>query len=316
MTGTDGSLLRAAAADRTARTAFAVLLAGAVGIAFAPIFVRLSEAGPTATAFWRVLLAAPVLWAAVGVRGQRAAPPVVPGRPPPVWPLLLPGLFFAGDLAFWHWSIRFTSVANATLLANLAPIFVTLGSWLLFGERFTRTFLAGGAVAIVGAVVLMSDSLSFGPEHLLGDALGLITAMFYGGYILSIGRVRAHFSTLTVMAWSTVVTAAVLLPVALLSGEAFLPATAAGWLVLLALAWVSHVGGQGMIAYALAHLPAAFSSVSLLLQPVTAALLAWVLLAEPLGPVQALGGAVVLAGILVARRGALARRQRPAPGRV
>ncbi len=317
-TGTDTGAVRAAAADRTARLAFAVLLLGAVGIAFAPIFVRLSEAGPTATAFWRVLLAAPVLWLAVAATGRRAAraepaaQAAQAAQAPRLWPLLLPGVFFAGDLAFWHWSIRFTSVANATLLANFAPIFVTLGAWLLFGERFTRSFLVGGAVALTGAVVLMSDSLSFGPEHLLGDALGLVTAVFYGAYILSIGRVRAHFSTLTVMAWSTAVTAVVLLPVALLSGmsgETFFPATTAGWLVLVALAWVSHAGGQGMIAYALAHLPAAFSSVSLLLQPVTAALLAWVLLAEPLGPVQALGGAVVLTGVLVARHGALVRVQ-------
>jgi drug/metabolite transporter (DMT)-like permease len=73
--------------------------------------------------------------------------------------------------------------------------------------------------------------------------------------------------------------------------------------VLLALALLSHVGGQSLIAYALAHLPAAFSSVSLLLQPVAAALLAWLILSEALGLLQGLGGAVVLAGIAIARRG-------------
>ncbi len=73
--------------------------------------------------------------------------------------------------------------------------------------------------------------------------------------------------------------------------------------MLLALALLSHVGGQSLIAYALAHLPAAFSSVSLLLQPVAAALLAWLILSEALGLLQGLGGAVVLAGIAIARRG-------------
>ena len=94
-----------------------------------------------------------------------------------------------------------------------------------------------------------------------------------------------------------------LLPVALAAGEALLPATAAGWLPLIGLALVSHVLGQSLIAYALAQLPAAFSSVSLLLQPATAALLAWLLLAEPLGPLQGLGAAIVAAGIVIARRG-------------
>ncbi len=87
--------------------------------------------------------------------------------------------------------------------------------------------------------------------------------------------------------------------------------TARGWLVLLALGWISHAGGQTLIAFALAHLPAAFSSVSLLIQPVAAALFAWLLLREPLGAVQALGGAIVLADIVLARRGAVAR---PDPG--
>jgi drug/metabolite transporter (DMT)-like permease len=74
--------------------------------------------------------------------------------------------------------------------------------------------------------------------------------------------------------------------------------------VLLGLAWITHAGGQGLITYALAHLPAAFSSVGLLLQPVLAAAFAWALLAEPLGALQFAGGAVVLAGIYLAHRGA------------
>jgi drug/metabolite transporter (DMT)-like permease len=73
--------------------------------------------------------------------------------------------------------------------------------------------------------------------------------------------------------------------------------------VVLGLALVSHAAGQGLIAYALAHLPAAFSSVGLLLQPVVAALFAWLLLAEPLAALQVAGGMVVLAGIYLARRG-------------
>jgi drug/metabolite transporter (DMT)-like permease len=75
-----------------------------------------------------------------------------------------------------------------------------------------------------------------------------------------------------------------------------------GWMILVALALFSHAGGQSLIAYALAHLPASFSSVGLLLQPAVAALLAWSLLAEPLGWLQAVGGVVVLIGIVTARR--------------
>ncbi|MGP1396760.1 MAG: DMT family transporter [Inquilinaceae bacterium] len=286
------------------RWALAALAGGALAIAFAPIFVRLADVGPMASAFWRPALALPALALWLAVEQQRR--PVAPRRP--VRPvdrlaLVLAGLLFAGDLAAWHWSIRHTSVANSTLLANLAPVFVATAGWLWFGERFTRAFLVGLALALAGAVLLMSGSLTVDPDHLAGDAVALVTAMFYAGYILAVGRLRGRFSTATIMTWSALVTALVLLPLAWLSGETLVPATAVGWAVLAGLALISHAGGQSLIAFALAHLPVTFSAVGLLLQPVAAAVLAWLLLGEAIGPLQAVGGAVVLAGIAVARRG-------------
>ncbi|UKJ72206.1 DMT family transporter [Azospirillum brasilense] len=297
------TLAPTAHADSAQRIALIALLTGALGIAFAPIFVRLSELGPSATAFWRLAFAIPALWVWMAVEPKGGARSRKPSSLSDHARLTAAGLFFAGDLAIWHWSIRYTSVANSTLLANFAPIFVTLVSWLVFKERFSRTFLMGLGLALCGAVVLMGQSLKLSPDHLFGDALGLLTAVFYGGYILAVGRLRAEFSTATIMTWSGVVTGLALLPIALLSGESLIAGSLEGWAVLLGLALVSHAGGQSLIAYALAHLPAAFSSVSLLLQPAAAAVLAWALLAEPLGALQAVGGAVVLAGILMARRG-------------
>src|SRR5207302_640086 len=203
------------------KPALGALLLGATCIALSPIFVRVSEAGPTTTAFWRVALAVAPLWLLDALRRGEAA------RTDRVkWPLLFAaGVAFAGDLGFWHTSIKLTSVANSTLLANLASLFVTLVAWIF------------------------------------------------------------------------------LFPVALASGEPMLPSSLLGWGDLLGLALVSHAAGQGLIAYALAHLRAAFSSVSLLFQPVMAALFAWVLLGEALVAPQIAGGLVVLIGIYLARRG-------------
>ncbi len=290
-------------ADGRARIALAALLAGAIAIAFAPIFVRLSELGPTATAFHRLALALPALWLWRHWEGRAARPIVRPATRADYLGFGVAGLLFAGDLAFWHWSIRFTTVANATLLANFAPVFVTLAGFVLFGERFSRTFLTGMALALAGACVLMGRSVTLSLTHLGGDALGLVTAVFYAGYIVAVGRLRARFSTATIMAWSGLVTCLVLLPVAVISGESLIATSVSGWAVLVGLALVSHAGGQSLIAYALAHLPAAFSSVGLLLQPAVAAVLAWIILAEALGPWQALGAAVILVGIYLARRG-------------
>jgi len=277
------------------------LFAGATCIALSPIWVRMSDVGPTASAFWRVALAVPLLWAVAALVPRHPASADRRQR----WLLAAAGLAFAGDLAFWHWSVQATSVANATLLANLSSIFVTLAAWLLWRQRPTGQFLLGLALSLVGVALLVRASLGFSSTALLGDAFGVITAMFYAWYLLTVKRLRdLGYATLRLMAVTTTLTAAILLPVALASGETMLPAGAGGWLVLFGLAWITHAGGQGLITYALAHLPAAFSSVGLLLQPVLAAAFAWALLAEPLVALQIAGGAVVLAGIYLARRGA------------
>jgi drug/metabolite transporter (DMT)-like permease len=282
------------------RPALPALPLGATCIALSPIFVRLSEAGPTATAFWRTALALPVLWPLFFLQNRSRRPATAGGSAL----LLAAGLAFAGDLAFWHAAIGLTSVANSTLLANLASIFVTLAAWALFGQRPSALFLAGLAAALGGVVLLVQSTLRFSTHGLLGDAFGVLTALFYAGYLLAVKALRDRSAgTLLIMAVTSTVTTLALLPIALVSGERIVPVSGGGWLDLLGLALVSHAAGQGLIAYALAHLPAAFSSVSLLLQPVMAALFAWSLLAEPLSPLQLVGGAIVLGGIYLARRG-------------
>ena len=271
------------------RVAFLCLLAGGCAIAFAPIFVRLADTGPVASAFWRCALAVPVLWSWVLLKGERG---------------VAAGLFFASDLGVWHFSILYTSVANSTVLANLAPIFVTLAGWILWRRKVTRTFLVGMFVAIAGMFVLVGPNFAAGGRPLVGDALGALTAVFYAGYFLAIKIARdAGASTARLMAWSTTITALVLLPIAAAFPQPFWPSGAAGWWVLVGLALVTQVLGQGLIAYAFAHLPASLSSVSLLIQPVMAALFAWLLFGEAIGAAQYLGGAIVLAGIWLARRG-------------
>jgi drug/metabolite transporter (DMT)-like permease len=202
----------------------------------------------------------------------------------------------------WHWSIVLTSVANATLLANCAPIFVTLAAWIFFGRTPRTLFVAGLCTALIGMALLLRGDFDHGGSALIGDALGIVTAMFYAAYQLAVTRARQTLSTARIMAVSSTVCALILLPVALASGERFVPLTAEGWLLLLGLALIAQAGGQSLIAYAMAHLPATFSSVGLLLQPVIAAALAWVLLGEALTAL-AIGGAVlVLIGIRIAHQ--------------
>lgn len=261
--------------------------------------MRWVDVGYTAAAFWRVALSVPVLFALMARRS------VATTSTPSAWGgLWLAGAFFAGDLAVWHQSVRLTSVANATLLANLAPVFVTAAAFVLFREKIRAGFLAGLALALIGSAMLVARSAEVSADSVWGDGYGIGAAVFYAGYQLSVSRLRRTTAVLPLMAWSTLATAVVLLPLVLALGEPLWPQSLRGWTVLLGLALVSHCAGQGLIAYGMAHVSAAMSSVSLLVQPVAAALFAWLLLAEPLGLQQALGGAVVLAGVLICKTAA------------
>lgn len=280
----------------TDRSGLAALILGAVAIGFAPIFVRLSEVGPVATGFHRLFWSVP-LFVLLMYRAPTCRPS--PGQ----WRVMaLSGLFFAGDMIVWHLGIMLTSVANASLFTNMAPIFVALALWLVWRQRPSARFALALLVAFTGALALVGGAPVLSPERLVGDGLSLLSGLFYAGYILAVGRAREHLPTPLLMAVGGAVAALVILAVALVLGETVWPSTLRGWAVVLGLALVSQCAGQGLIAWGLAHVSASFAAVVLLLQPVVAVLVAWALFAETLGIVQVVGAMVVLTGIHLARK--------------
>jgi drug/metabolite transporter (DMT)-like permease len=271
------------------------LLAGACAIGFAPIFVRLTETGPAAGGFWRLALALPLL-ALFTFRKSEPSPRL------PTLPLILAGVFFAADLAFWHYGIGMTSVANATVLANLTPIVVTIVGFLVFKERVGPIFLAGMALGLLGAWTMAEGRGASAPgtNPPLGDALSAATALWYAAYFLCVRQARARFGTMAVMFWSSLVGAVGLAGIMVAMGEDILPASLAGWGACLGLA-VVHVTGQGAIAWALGRLPTATASVVVLVQPAVAALLGWMIFSEAMTPLQGLGALAALAGVALAQ---------------
>ena len=285
-------------------TAFILLILGGVAIGTSPIFMRFSEVTPTSAAFWRLLMAIPllILWQAYDIRKNK-------GKETPqlnvkdMKPFIIVGFFFALDLTMWHWSVELTSVANSTLLANMAAIFTAVGGFLFFGERFSKTFSGGMMLALLGAMSLMGHSFELAPENLSGDVLGLITAVAYAGYMIFSGKARQKFSTVSIVLGTAVFGCIFLFPLAINETGLFVPSSLMGWWPLIALAWFTHVVGQSLIVYALAHLPAAFGSITLLIQPVVAAVLAWILFGEFLSIYHFVGAALIISGILVCKKG-------------
>lgn len=283
--------------------AFSAVVLGAVSIASAAIFMRLSDVSPTAAAFWRVTLALPLLY--VWLRYDKKSKALMGGKlqRTQIFTALGVGLWFAADLYLWHWSVAKTTVANATLLANMAAVFTAVAAFLFFGQRFSRSFLGGLVLALAGAATLIGQNASVSSEYMVGDLLGIATAVAYAGYIIFAARARGTLTTAMVMFGSALTTSLVLLPLALLEEGSFFPASFNAWLPLFGLGWFAHVFGQSLIIYGLAHVPATLGSVTLLIQPVIAALLAWWLFSEALGLFHLAGAALIFAGIMLARKG-------------
>ncbi len=274
--------------------ALLILLAAACVLGLAPILVRLTETGPAAAGFWRFLFALPLLLAITARPGGEGI-----GRPSK-W-MMLAGLFFALDLSFWHYGIVMTSVANATVLCNLTPVVVTLFGWIAFRERPARLFLLALVLAMGGAFAMAAAANGQqGTNPLLGDLFSLSVSLWYSGYFLAVKAARSSAGAMRITLWATAVGVPLLGAVALLLGEDMIPASSAGWAACVGLG-VMHVVGQGGVAWALGKLPASVTAVTILIQPIVASLLSWWIFGETLTPIQALGGALVLAAIVLAQ---------------
>lgn len=301
-------------ADTDPRLAFGGLVLGALCIGFASIFAKLAlstnEIGSTAVAFWRTGLAGVVLTAirfAAGLNPSTPRPnhrvsdaqPSLP-RVPGALGLAGPGVLFALDLATWHYAFRFTTAAHATLLANLQVVLVGLYGWLVLKERVPFRFVGGAALALGGVAALLDAP--GGGATLYGNLWAVSTAFFYAAYLLTIRSARQHADALTVMMVASLVAAATSFGLVLALGEPWWPRTLDTWIWVFSLALVSHVGGQGLIAWSLPHLPVSRAGLTLLLQPVFAAVFGAWILEEQLSATQVAAGALVLVGLEVARR--------------
>lgn len=297
--------------------AYIALAVGAVCIGFSAIFTKWaatptdgSVAMPGGTsAFYRVAIASLALlvpYALYEARRQRdvradenSARKLTPGV---FWVTALAGLLFVLDLALWNTSLLFTSAANSTLLGNTSTLWVSLGATLLFGVSLKRRFWLGMLLALVGAAVIVGPDLYAHPNLGWGDLLAVGSSLFYAGYLLATGRVRKHIGTLPFMWLSSAIGTLFLLALVLATGQPLWGFSTNQWLALLGLALISHVLGWMAINYALGHLPAPLTAVSLLSQPVLTAILAVPLLGEALSAYQIGGGLLVLLGIYIVNK--------------
>jgi drug/metabolite transporter (DMT)-like permease len=284
-------------ADRR-ELSFLLILIGGACTGFSGILVRLSEIGTIATGGWRLAIATLVLLPFAANAGSGNSKDFA-WRPSPI--LLLAGLFFAVDMCFYHWSLALTSVAHATLIVNLAPLVALSAGFILFGEKLGPAKLFGLAASLGGAF-LMTAMRADTAGTLTGNGLAALGMVGYSLYLIAVKQARVKHDTLSIMIWSSATCALVMFAVALAAGEQILPRTAAGWTTVIALGVVAHVFGQGLVAFGMRTAPVGLASILLLIQPVVAAIAAWIIFGEAFGGLEMAGALLVLAGLAVATR--------------
>ncbi|WP_230482834.1 DMT family transporter [Sphingomonas sp. Leaf21] len=300
-----GRLSDAAAA--TPPIAFAAVILANVALAFGPLLVRMADTGPVASAFWRITLAAPVL-ALVALLGP--ARPRAPGRGQAgLWLLLLVGgIAFAGDLGTWHIGIRQTTMANATLFGNSATFIFPLYGFLVARAWPSRTQGVALVLAALGAGLLMGRSYQVDPRHLVGDLLCVLAGILYAVYFILMSRVRSIMPPVPALAWSTMASVVPLFVFAVVLGERVWPDH---WSALILLALGSQIIGQGLMIYALGLLSPLVVGLALLVQPMVATAIGWIVYGETLALPDLAGVAMVATALVLVRRGSPRAVARP-----
>ncbi len=274
------------------------LVFGAVALGMSAIFVKWADAPGAVSGFYRMGIAGLILAVPFGAEMSRR------GRPP-IRHLLfaaLGGVFFALDLAAWNTSLLITSAASATFLGSTSPLWVGIGTLVLFKRRLRRGFWGGTLLAMAGAGIILGGDFLIHPSLGKGDVLGLAAGFFYGLFFLAAERARERLSSLAALWISVASSTIVLWALSLAWGQAFTGYPPRTYASLIALAIVVQVAGWFAINYALGHLTASVVSSTLLGQPVLTAILAVPLLGQPLGISQAVGGLISLAGIMIVHR--------------
>ena len=278
---------------------FFILIIGAIAIAFSPIFVRFSDVDPIMTAFYRIFISLPffLFFSSFNIIEKVKFPEfnnsyVI---------FLVSGIFFALDLICWHWSIKLTTVSKATFLSNLAPIVVIIFSLIFLKERFSKFFYLAALLSMVGMLMLLGESFKFNKSQFIGDLLGVLTAVWYGSYIVTISQLRKKYNSTSIMFLSGIVTAIILLIVSILFEQSLIPQSLFTITIIFLLGFICQFMGQSFITYSLAYLSASLSSLCLLIQPIAATVLAYFFFQEKLTTIQFFGSALILTGIYIAR---------------
>jgi drug/metabolite transporter (DMT)-like permease len=295
-----------------ARNPLVLAMLGAASISASGIMITLADTGAVTAAFYRTFLAVPGLVLLAVLEQRRRGPRAAAARAG----AFVAGLFLSVDLVLWNHAIAAVGAGIATVLGNLQVLFVAFVAWAVFRERPERRFLVFLPVVMAG-VVMVSGLVGGGRDGthaLAGIGFGIGTSMAYAAFLLTLRRTSSaspHVAGPLAEATAGAALGALLIGLVFGGLQLHIPWPSLGWLLLLAL--TSQTIGWLLITSSLPRLPAAISSLTLLLQPAAAMLLAAIVLDERPTLVQIAGAVVVCCGVLAVSLSASSRKSEEWP---
>jgi len=278
------------------RSSMIALISGAVLISFSAVFVKVVSVGPTTSAFYRMAFGSAILVVIELIRRDR----LFVSKRALIYTILA-GVFFSGDLTFWHRSVIYTGPGISTMLANFQVVFLAIIGLLVLHEHPGWKALVAIPLALGGLLLLVGPKWEeLGGQYHWGVIFGLITAMFYACYVLSLRGLRKLDEHPTAMASITVVsvvTTVILLFINLAEGESFAIPDTHSWLALVAYGICGQVLGWVLITRGIQGLTAARIGLILLLQPTLS--FAWdiIFFHRPTVLVEVVGALIALGAI-------------------
>jgi drug/metabolite transporter (DMT)-like permease len=269
------------------------LAIGILCISFSPIFVKLAGVAPISAAFYRVFVAWLCLLPYCIIKNKLRIDKTH------MLIAIIAGITFASDVAIWNISLLKISATISTLIANLAPVWVGLISFLLFRNRAGISFWIGTIISIVGMVILVGFEHIVHLELNAGILLALLASLFYAIYILITKKSMSQLDVFAFMFYSMLSASLFLLVMCFVMGNPVTAFPLKVWLCFIGMGLVCQLTGWLTINYAIHHMEPTRVSVSLLSQTVFAGLLAALLLSERLDLNELIGSVIVLAGIAI-----------------
>lgn len=277
----------------TSRVVPLFLAVGLTAVSFSAIFIEWSNAPAAVIGMYRLWMSV-VLFLPLAYR-QRAELKRLSRND--ILLVCLSGLFLGLHFLFWIQSLKDTSVASSMIIISLEPIFVLIGSVLLFREGVSKHGLFAMGLAIVGVCVVASADLHRGGEHLLGDLLSLIGTGAVSVYMLAGQKVRKTVSSTVYNVLVFFVAGFVLFLFNVITKTPLIHYSGVNWLMFFLLAIVSTVIGHGVFNWLLDRVSATTIAMTILGEPVAAIILAYFLLGQPILWLQGTGGAICIAGV-------------------